>query len=189
MKWNNVKPDISAKLLNEVSTEWSAIDLIKLISYTAATPLIIFPEHVRVKIKQHLTSKNVELGGLLFGKVVSLKDLNEGIVWIEITDSIESIDFESTSVSLSMGASIWQAAEELNNATNFVVGWYHSHPNLGAFFSSVDRKTQRDFFNSAYSLGLVIDTIKNEEKWFLGADSIELEAKNIINCFASISNL
>ncbi|MCY1311905.1 hypothetical protein D9M70_622700 [compost metagenome] len=55
-----------------------------------------------------------------------------------------------------------------------MVGWYHSHPNLGAFFSGVDRKTQKDFFNSNYNLGLVIDPIRNEEKWFISSESIEV---------------
>ncbi len=41
-----------------------------------------------------------------------------------------------------------------------VVGWYHSHPNLGAFFSGTDRATQRAFFNRPYSVGLVVDPVR-----------------------------
>jgi proteasome lid subunit RPN8/RPN11 len=61
-----------------------------------------------------------------------------------------------------------------------VVGWYHSHPNLGVFFSGTDRKTQRDFFNQSHSLGLVVDPIRLQEKWFIGPDSIELRPPQII---------
>jgi proteasome lid subunit RPN8/RPN11 len=179
MKWSNVKPDITASHVNEVVTGWSAIDLAKLVSSTDDCPFIIFPNHVRQKIMAHLITKKVELGGLLVGKVVSVDDLIKGLTMIVITDAFESKDFDSTSVSLSMSPSVWQSANKSSNAKNFVIGWYHSHPNLGAFFSGVDRKTQKDFFSSNYNLGLVIDPVRGEEKWFISADSIEVSPRNV----------
>jgi hypothetical protein len=82
-----------------------------------------------------------------------------------------------------MSSDIWQDANKFSTDTTFVVGWYHSHPDLGAFFSGTDRKTQQDFFNSAYNLGLVIDPIRNKEKWFLGANSIEIQSNKIRSIF------
>lgn len=128
----------------------------------------------------HLASKNVELGGLLLGTVTSLNNLSEGIVSVQVRDCIESCDFDSTSVSLSMDSTVWRSVSNLSSAEKFVVGWYHSHPNLGAFFSGVDRNTQKSFFNSAYSLGLVVDPIRHEEKWFVGGDSYEISGNNVI---------
>ena len=58
-----------------------------------------------------------------------------------------------------------------------VVGWYHSHPNRGAFFSGTDRRTQRALFTQSYSIGLVIDPVRGEEAWFWGPDSIPLSAR------------
>ncbi len=179
MKWNNVKPDITAFHVNEVTTGWSAIDMAKLITATADCPLVVIPDYVRQKIMAHLKTRKVELGGLLVGSVVSIDDLNEGLTIIVITDSVESKDFDSTSVSLSMSPSVWQSANKSSDAKTFVVGWYHSHPNLGAFFSGVDRKTQKDFFNSNYNIGLVIDPIRNEEKWFISSDSTEINPNNV----------
>jgi len=60
------------------------------------------------------------------------------------------------------------------------VGWYHSHPDLGAFFSQTDRATQRAFFNAPYSVALVIDPIRNEEAWFVGAESSRLSHYAIV---------
>ena len=54
-----------------------------------------------------------------------------------------------------------------------MIGWYHTHPNLGAFFSGTDETTQRSFFNQSYSLGLVIDPARCEKKIFFGASSEE----------------
>lgn len=181
MKWNDVKPDITAGHINEVTSAWSAVDIVKLITYTRDCPLIIFPDHVRDKVMTHLKTQRVELGGLLLGSVFSIDDLNQGVTLIVISDSVESKEFDSTSVSLSMSPSVWQSANESIDAKRFVVGWYHSHPNLGAFFSSVDRKTQEDFFNSNYNTGLVIDPVRNEEKWFISSDSTEVNPNNVIS--------
>jgi proteasome lid subunit RPN8/RPN11 len=52
-----------------------------------------------------------------------------------------------------------------------VVGWFHSHPDIGAFFSGTDRRTQAAFFAQAFSVGWVIDPVRGEEAWFLGADA------------------
>ncbi|MCG3201208.1 MAG: hypothetical protein NFCOHLIN_01074 [Gammaproteobacteria bacterium] len=62
-----------------------------------------------------------------------------------------------------------------------VVGWFHSHPNLGAFFSGTDRSTQRKFFGHEYSLGYVIDPIRDEHAYFLGADSEEIGSDTVVD--------
>lgn len=184
MKWHNVKPDILACPLADMIGGWSFIDIVEILRQTAEYPLVVMPESIRKKIMEHLNSQNVELGGLLVGSVVSHDDLNDGVVVIVIKDAVQSHDFDSTSVSLSMGAEVWQSANRACTNETFVIGWYHSHPNLGAYFSGVDRKTQKDFFNSSYNLGLVIDPIRGEEKWFVGEDSIELNLNNI-RCISS----
>jgi proteasome lid subunit RPN8/RPN11 len=61
-----------------------------------------------------------------------------------------------------------------------VVGWYSSHPHLGAFFSETDRTTQHNFFRNAFSLGLVIDPVRNELCAFVGPDSTPIPDENVI---------
>lgn len=72
-----------------------------------------------------------------------------------------------------MDAEIWNSVNNCDIKDLLVVGWYHSHPNLGAFFSGIDRKTQKSFFNHTYSLGWVIDPLRNEDKIFVGEESEE----------------
>ncbi len=91
-----------------------------------------------------------------------------------------STEFEGTGVSLRMGTSIWNEARNAQTAGQSVVGWYHSHPNLGVFFSGTDRRTQAAFFKQPYSLGFVVDPIRMEDMWFAGPDSIQLAAEQII---------
>lgn len=179
MKWNNIRPNISATPLQSIIQGWSAIDVLHLLNSASSSPLIIMDDGVRNKIYQHLSSKKVELGGLLLGNVISSVNLNSNIVMIRITRAVESLDSTSTSVSLCMNSNVWGLANKYSDNRTFVIGWYHSHPNLGAFFSGTDRKTQRNFFNQEYSLGLVIDPIRNEECWFRGGESIETEISQL----------
>ncbi|WP_435035949.1 Mov34/MPN/PAD-1 family protein [Pseudomonas neuropathica] len=180
MKWNNVKSDISAVQLKQITLGWTCFDLLRLISASKHFPIVTVSDETRSKILRHLNSDCVELGGLLLGSVVSSHDLEAGVAVVNIEDSIESLEFDSTSVSLSMDSTVWQCANAAKSSSSFVVGWYHSHPNLGAFFSGTDRKTQRDFFNQKYSVGLVIDPVRNEELWFSGSGSIEISPCNIL---------
>jgi len=84
-------------------------------------------------------------------------------------------------VSLAMGTEIWDRARDLMaRAGSMVVGWYHSHPNLGAFFSGTDRATQRAFFNRPYSVGLVVDPVRGEEAWFVGPASTPLRIESVL---------
>lgn len=174
MKWNNVNSELIPFPMSDLFHRWSSIDIIKLITYTKEQPIVILPQSIKSRILEHLNTETVELGGLLLGSVISTDNLNDGLIAIEINDIVESRDCVSTSVSLTMNPDVWKSASKNCDNRKFVVGWYHSHPNLGAFFSGTDRKTQKDFFNHSYSLGLVIDPIRNEEKLFIGIDSKEV---------------
>lgn len=182
IRWKNLKPDIRSIDIRKNLKSYSFIDTYSLLKLSESSPIIIFPFEVKKKIYNFLSNGDIELGGLLVGSVFSYDNLNNGIVLIEIQHFIESEDFEASPVSLRMESSIWQSLNHCGYVTKevFLIGWFHSHPNLGAFFSSTDRKTQKAFFNQNYSLGLVIDPVRNEEKWFIGPDSTEIPRKNIL---------
>ncbi len=48
---------------------------------------------------------------------------------------------------------------------SIIAGWWHSHPNLGVFLSSVDIKTM-EMFNKACHVALVVDPIRGERAFF-----------------------
>lgn len=181
MKWTNLESDLKPISITGLYDNISAIEIISLLKITKEQPVILVTHSVKARILQHLESRDdVELGGLLLGRVVSRINLNKGIVAIAVDDIVESTDYSSTSVSLSMDSSVWSMATEKSSKNNFVVGWYHSHPNLGAFFSSTDRSTQKKFFNHPYSLGLVVDPIRKEQKLFLGSESREIAPSHFL---------
>lgn len=120
---------------------------------------------------EHLGRHADEQGGLLLGEVFAVDDDPAATRVILVTQAVPSRDFDSTGVSLRMEAGVWSDARARLGARELVVGWYHSHPDLGAFFSGTDRRTQRAFFPHAYSVGWVIDPLRGEAAVFVGADS------------------
>ena len=180
MKWIESTPDIHSRDVSILTRRVSVIDALKLLMHAKYYPFVIFEEDVHQAVIAHLSTKNVELGGLLTGHVYSTHDLHQGIVAVRITNAVACDNFVSTGVSLNMNSDVWHKANSSSTDGAFVIGWYHSHPNLGAFFSGTDRRTQNAFFKNTYSLGLVIDPIRNESKWFVGPDCIELPSNRIL---------
>lgn len=43
-----------------------------------------------------------------------------------------------------------------------VVGWYHSHIDIGCFMSDIDMRTQRAGFPHAHQVALVVDAVRGE---------------------------
>jgi proteasome lid subunit RPN8/RPN11 len=119
----------------------------------------------------HLGQHADEQGGLLLGEVFAEDDDPAATRVILVTQAVPSRDFDSTGMSLRMEAGVWSDARARLGARELVVGWYHSHPDLGAFFSGTDRRTQRAFFPHAYSVGWVVDPLRGEAAVFVGAES------------------
>jgi proteasome lid subunit RPN8/RPN11 len=120
----------------------------------------------------------LEQGGLLLG--TAWAGASGQICLVQVRAAVHSTVSQASPVSLSMPTEVWNAARGQLQDGETVVGWYHSHPNIGAFFSSTDRRTQADFFNHAHSLGWVIDPVRREQAWFAGAQSVELLSDQVV---------
>jgi proteasome lid subunit RPN8/RPN11 len=180
MKWNELPPDITRLSIEKLTPQLGFVDAIRVLTQPQASPpVVIFRSDIARRISVHAKSQGVELGGLLVGHIFS-DVASDGTAAIEICEAVPSQQFDSTAVSLSMGPQVWQEAAEFRKNDLHVVGWYHTHPNLGAFFSSTDRTTQRGFFRESYSLGFVYDPVRHEEAWFIGPDSDPLPAHHIV---------
>jgi hypothetical protein len=173
MRWTDQPPDIAPAPVADLVRTLSAVGALAVLSRLRTSSLVFFNPVCRVGILAHLRTQGTELGGLLIGSAyLPGADLPSGSGSVAcIEDFLPSQRFRSSRVSLAMETEIWDRARDMMaNERRVIVGWYHSHPNLGAFFSGTDRATQRAFFNMPYSVGLVIDPIREEEAWFLGPD-------------------
>ncbi|MFN0300100.1 MAG: Mov34/MPN/PAD-1 family protein [Burkholderiales bacterium] len=163
-------------------------DVLSMEAKGSGHPLILIAPHVRDTVVAHLRTSNDELGGLLIGEAFYAAGDNVAsrIAAIRVSVALAGDDFSSSAVSLRLGASVWsKAGAHLDAVTGqLVVGWYHSHPHIGAFFSATDRRTHRAFFAHDYSIGWVIDPYHEEanlrERMYLGADATEVPSAMIV---------
>lgn len=147
--------------------------------------LLVEPD-VRNQVFSLLGQSRHERGGLLLGEVfvhssaVGHDQLPAPSHVIWITAEVASTQYEASSISLRMQSDIWTEARTRLSGEQRVIGWYHSHPDLGAFFSGTDEATQAAFFSHDYSLGWVIDPIRHQEAWFRGRHSIRVDPDNCL---------
>jgi proteasome lid subunit RPN8/RPN11 len=181
IQWRDAKPDVSVQDLGRLFQQLNWPDAIALIQNALSGLTVYFTKETDQAIKSHLDTEPYELGGLLLGKVFILPFAGSAkYPWITLVEkSLPSQEYHNSSVSLRMGTEVWnRASTHLQNGL-MVVGWYHSHPNLGVFFSGTDRATQSAFFKHPYALGLVVDPIRKERKCFFGGASDELDLRAI----------
>ena len=179
MRWTEKKPDFMPEDIEAGFRSMGFLECLYVLNKFRSKPVIVLQRAVIDEVNEHLEKRNVEMGGLLLGRVFQDEDCPSDF-FVTVEKGVQSSTFSSTSVSLEMSADVWDAAREQGVEGQYVVGWYHSHPNLGAFFSGTDRHTQRSFFNHRHSIGLVIDPIRNERKFFMGPESEELPVEHIV---------
>lgn len=186
MLWKSLASDIVIPELNILLQKNSFLFAIDVLSNSLLQPQIFIMNECIESIYSHLHSDRAELGGILIGQTYSINHqrFNQyGYVTI-IKHSIPSLDFRNSPASLKMKPEVWDRASVFTDKGELVLGWYHSHPNLGAFFSGTDKNTQKHFFNHNYSLGLVIDTIRDEYEIYFGENSNRIESKlRILNYY------
>ncbi|GEM_PF-2651286 len=122
-----------------------------------------------LSIINHLKSDlEREQGGILFGN--AYRDPEKGI-YVKIVNAVSAPNTLGTKAHLEFTSQTWQGimdyAKEIYLSEN-IVGWYHSHPNMGVFMSNTDLKTQEAFFYHPWCLSIVYDPVNHEIGYFLG---------------------
>lgn len=180
MRWQDQSEAVVLPPAGAYLGKLGIVDSLRLTARGNGLPRVIIAADCLAAINAHLDTAPTELGGLLLGQAYGgLNGRSEAQI-LAVRHGVASKAFDSTNVSLRMEAEVWTAARPLLDSGHIVLGWYHSHPDLGAFFSDTDRVTQRAFFRQPYSLGIVIDPIRNELKAYLGPDSVEIPAENVM---------
>lgn len=119
----------------------------------------------------HVGASTLERGGLLIGEPLAASEGESRPALVYVRAAVPGLDDDATGYSLRLHAGVWDAARQAIRPGEVVVGWFHSHPGIGAFFSATDRRTQAGFFHHPFSLGWVIDPQRREQAWFAGARS------------------
>ena len=131
---------------------------------------VVLPRALHGEVLAFLAASRVEAGGLLLGRRHAVVD-GDASALVGVERFVPGRIAEGTGTSLALGTAIWDDARPWLDAGLAVVGWVHSHPDLGAFFSGTDRRTQRAFFARPWQFGWVVDPVRREQAWFRGAES------------------
>ncbi|GIK88198.1 MAG: hypothetical protein BroJett026_36790 [Betaproteobacteria bacterium] len=134
-------------------------------------PCVLLEALARDAAVRHVAASAFERGGLLVGTPVAAAAPDGPIAFLHVTRAVPAVHDDATPLALRMDAHVWSAATATLCDGETIVGWFHSHPGIGAFFSDTDRRTQRAFFAHRYSAGWVIDPVRGEHAWFVGADA------------------
>lgn len=134
------------------------------------------PEHVISEMLEHADiglDENREIMGLIIGTVYHDDD---GLYAIADRAATSRLIADPVSVKFDeKGLEDMFENIELAEGES-VIGWYHSHLDIGCFMSETDIKTQDGIFGGEFGIAIVIDPVRKEMKVF---DSTPKEPKEI----------
>jgi len=127
------------------------------IKATPGEPRVFLEVAAERLIEEHTHSEmNREVCGILLGAAGQ----DESGCFTHVTRAIEGKFADQRGTSVTFTHETWDyvykmIADEGN--TEAIVGWYHSHPGFGVFYSSHDTFIQRHFFGQPWQVGIVVD--------------------------------
>lgn len=133
------------------------------------------------KMHLHAASDRMEVAGVLRGWVGSDR---EGSTLVFVEDAIPARGVETSGSHVSFNEETWNAISRASSSVesaDVLVGWYHTHPGLSAFFSGTDRTTQRDVFRESWQIGVVLDPQTGDLAVFSGPESTMLDRRSIVH--------
>ncbi len=129
-----------------------------------ALPVVI-PESVLEQILEYSEQDlRRELGGFLIGCVS-----DAGAARIEVRHFLPAVDARSRVASLTFTHETWAQLHremEARFSGQILVGWHHTHPDLGVFLSGYDLFIHRHFFPHRWQVALVLDPVRHEFSFF-----------------------
>ncbi|MCA9177152.1 MAG: Mov34/MPN/PAD-1 family protein [Planctomycetales bacterium] len=105
-----------------------------------------------------------ELGGFLLGGYH--RDVR---TYVEIRRFWPAVDATSRAASLTFTHDTWSKLHrdvERQFPDEMVVGWQHTHPNMGLFLSGYDLFIQQHFFRQPWQVAMVVDPCRREFEFF-----------------------
>jgi proteasome lid subunit RPN8/RPN11 len=135
-----------------------------------------------------------ERGGLLVGTVGRV---GEGRLVVVVHAAIPADGADAGASWWQLTPQAWEYASRILETQYpglMIVGWYHSHPGIGCFFSGTDRETQRHIFPNPWNVAAVGDPVAPRGwrgvfglreavpprampfRWYIGPDAIPIEA-------------
>jgi proteasome lid subunit RPN8/RPN11 len=136
-------------------------------------PLLVVEEAAWLDVQGAAAS---DLGREQVGVLYGTAHGDGPMTWLHVTHAFHARSARGTRIHVALDREAWddvfaQAAEAgIDGGDVCVLGWWHTHPDLGAFFSGTDRHTHERAFQRPWQVGLVIDPVRHERALFSGSD-------------------
>jgi proteasome lid subunit RPN8/RPN11 len=107
-----------------------------------------------------------ETGGFLLGYVGRDIGQNRWHLYIDQAEAVEPTEAAPTHFAFS-----WRDVDRIRSSREktgrALIGWYHTHPDLGVFLSRTDvEKTHNRLFNDPFQIALVLDPVRGTAAYF-----------------------
>ena len=125
---------------------------------------VYIPKKILDEIETRCVNNQYEIIGMLVGNAFRWNSKEYVyIVGYLFSEQIEKNPIFTQVIDGAVGE--MSACKEVEFPNTIIAGWWHSHPNLGVFLSSVDIKTM-EMFNRGFHVALVVDPVRNERAFF-----------------------
>ena len=115
--------------------------------------------------KHSVSNLRSELGGVLLGQAYQ----SNGRSYVEVLAALPAVNDDHGPVHFTFTANGWSQLHK-ERAEKYpelqIVGWFHTHPNLGVFYSSDDVVVHSAAFTQPWHVGLVVDPVRREACYF-----------------------
>jgi proteasome lid subunit RPN8/RPN11 len=141
--------------------------------HTGTRPIAVLPEAIfkalTICFQQNLHQERM---ALLLGTAYTLPDPEKRLLLI-VEEILPIEATQATKVHVTMTPQSWpELWAILAHRTDItILGWAHSHPGHGAFFSAEDRRTQALWFSQPWHIGIVVDPSTGATAAFAGPEA------------------
>lgn len=135
-----------------------------------AVVICMFPVAL-AQIQEHAVSNtSVELGGVLLGHVYH----DESRTFVDVRAALPIQTTDHGPIHFTFTADAWSQVHRdrvVRYPALSIIGWFHTHPALGVFFSADDVVVHSAAFTMPWHVGLVVDPVSGEAAFFGWRDS------------------
>jgi len=141
---------------------------VRLINKDFIVPVHIY-KNVLDEIKELSQKSENEIFGYLVGLILTKADKKYVMIQhqIHLKDLIKSNKFSTHDIEGTAGSYVKEFQKLKKQNKNLrVIGWWHSHIDVGCFLSPTDIHTQEVFFPEPFQIALVVDPVRKEYQFF-----------------------
>lgn len=129
-------------------------------------PVVLIHQLAVLQVDAHSRSNlDCELGGALLGHAYRHKS---GVI-VEVMAALPAVNADHGPVHFTFSADSWPRLQR-DRSTHYpnldIIGWFHTHPDLGVFYSGDDVVVHSAAFTLPWHVGLVVDPIRQEAGFF-----------------------